>query len=53
MAAHDEGIYRRNPARDVETIAVKTLTAWVGERGTVTDQSDGPDPDSTGLMIVR
>jgi hypothetical protein len=37
--------YRRNPARDLEKLAVSVVTAWVGETGVVTDTSSGGGPD--------
>jgi hypothetical protein len=37
--------YRRNPARDLEKLAVSVVTSWVGETGVVTDTSPGGGPD--------
>lgn len=38
-------IYRRNPARDVEKLAVEVVKRWVGALGTVRDTSSGGGPD--------
>lgn len=38
-------IYRRNPARDVETFAVQMVRHWLDDRGAVVDMSAGHEPD--------
>jgi hypothetical protein len=37
--------YRRNPAEDIEDLAVATVAAWVADRGTVIDTGAGHGPD--------
>jgi hypothetical protein len=41
----EDAIYRTNPARDIEKIAVATVRTWLGDRGEVEDTSEGHDPD--------
>lgn len=38
-------LYRRNPARDVETFAVQVVRRWLGDRGAAVDMSAGHEPD--------
>jgi hypothetical protein len=45
VTREEEDIYRRNPARDIEKLAVALVQSWVGERGSVTDTSAGHGPD--------
>ena len=40
-----EDRYLTNPARDVEKIAAATVSAWLGDIGTVDDTSSGGGPD--------
>lgn len=41
----DSGLYRRNPARDIERFAVSVVRAWLDDRGMVEDTSARHDPD--------
>jgi hypothetical protein len=45
FVAKDPGALYGNPARDAEKFAIAVVTAWVGERGRVTDLSAGHEPD--------
>jgi len=38
-------LYRRNPAREIERLAVFVVTSWVGDAGRVADTSSGGGPD--------
>ena len=40
-----EELYRRNPARDIEALAVNVVRSWVGNLGLATDTSHGHRPD--------
>ena len=37
--------YARNPAREVEKVAAATVAAWLGDRGSLVDNSSGHGPD--------
>jgi hypothetical protein len=41
----DDDLYRRNPARDIEKLAVRIVGSWLGARGEVRDTSAGHEPD--------